>query len=284
MCIGKRIQSYYLYTTLLTPQFCIQSATAINPTQRNRSPAAKADKIDVSPDQVINPPTVPLSKPFQAVSALTPHKFELHYTTGKVLGSGGFSTAVEATSKLRPDVIVAAKITKKKLLTADDVEGIKSEIRIMRELHHKNVVKYIDDFEDDENYYVCLELLKGGELFDRIVKKTAYSELDARNLFFTIVDTVRFLHSKNIVHCDLKPENLLMLNDTDDTAVKIADFGFAKESEGNTLRTLCGSPGYVAPEILMKKRYGTYIQCISALAMTAVLTVTTRMIELIYIV
>jgi calcium/calmodulin-dependent protein kinase I len=181
--------------------------------------------------------------------------FDDYYTQGKILGSGGYSTAVESINKAT-GAVVAAKITKKRQLAEDDIASLKSEISILKSLDHPDIIKYIDDFEDDDNFYVCLELMCGGELFDRIVKKLQYSEGEARDLITPIITAIKHLHDNNIVHRDLKPENLLMSSLTDDTSVKIADFGFAKIANGFSLGTQCGSPGYVAPEILTKNKYG----------------------------
>jgi calcium/calmodulin-dependent protein kinase I len=186
-----------------------------------------------------------------------PHTFEARYTSGKVLGEGAFSKAVEVTGKF-DRTKYACKITKKaELQSEEDVIAITGEIEILKKLNHPSIVGCVDNFEDADYFYVILDLMQGGELFDRIVQKTHYNEAEARNLFITITRGIKFLHDNNIVHRDLKPENLLMENTTDDTKVKIADFGFAKIANGFSLSTMCGSPGYVAPEILTKKKYGT---------------------------
>ena len=90
----------------------------------------------------------------------------------------------------------------------------------------------------------------------RVVQKTYYSEEEARNAIVTILKAVNFMHSRNIVHRDMKPENLLLASKTNDSDVKIADFGFAIEATGETLTQRCGTPGYVAPEIIEGKKYG----------------------------
>lgn len=187
----------------------------------------------------------------------TPHTFESHYVKGQVLGEGAYSQAVICTNKFDPTKKHACKITRKAgLQSADDIASIVGEIEILKKLNHPSIVGFIDNFEDADCYYVILELMQGGELFDRIVQKTQYNEGEARDIFIVIMRGLKFLHDNNIVHRDLKPENLLMLNDRDDTAVKIADFGFAKIANGLNLTTQCGSPGYVAPEILMRMKYG----------------------------
>jgi serine/threonine protein kinase len=96
-----------------------------------------------------------------------------------------------------------------------------------------------------------MERMSGGELFDRIVAKAYYNEKEARDTCKILLEAVGFMHMNHVAHRDLKPENLLLLSKDDDSAVKIADFGFAKKvKELNSLTTQCGTPGYVAPEIL----------------------------------
>jgi calcium/calmodulin-dependent protein kinase I len=98
--------------------------------------------------------------------------------------------------------------------------------------------------------------VEGGELFDRIVSKSYYNEKEARDVIHTLLTAVKYCHDRDIVHRDLKPENLLLASTTDDAGLKLADFGFAAKAVGNVLRTQCGTPGYVAPEILMDKPHG----------------------------
>ena len=98
--------------------------------------------------------------------------------------------------------------------------------------------------------------VEGGELFDKIVSKTFYSEREARDVVFTLLSSIEYCHNRDIVHRDLKPENLLLASTTDDAAIKLADFGFAAKAVGNSLKTQCGTPGYVAPEILNNVPHG----------------------------
>ena len=97
-----------------------------------------------------------------------------------------------------------------------------------------------------------------GELFDRIVEKHTYTEKEARDVCSIIFNAVNHCHTHRITHRDLKPENLLLLSRDSDTNLKIADFGFAKMTPSeDSLTTFCGSPMFVSPEILNKKKYGT---------------------------
>jgi calcium/calmodulin-dependent protein kinase I len=100
-----------------------------------------------------------------------------------------------------------------------------------------------------------LELLKGGELFDRIVEKENYSEKEAAETVRPIVDAIRYCHDLGIIHRDLKPENLLYQEQTEDSIIKITDFGLARFVENELATTACGTPNYVAPEIIAGKGY-----------------------------
>jgi calcium/calmodulin-dependent protein kinase I len=138
---------------------------------------------------------------------------------------------------------VAIKCINRKDLSAEDEESIRSEINIMKSLDHPNIVKFVDSFEEEKFFYVVLEFLPGGELFDRLVQKTFYSEKEARDTVRVICEGIKYCHDRGIVHRDLKPENLLMASVSDDANVKIADFGFATKVIGVSLTVACGTPG-----------------------------------------
>ena len=101
-----------------------------------------------------------------------------------------------------------------------------------------------------------MELVTGGELFDRIVAKGSYTEKDASNLIRQVLEAVFFMHDNGVVHRDLKPENLLYYNQDDDSKIMISDFGLSKTEESGIMATACGTPGYVAPEVLQQRPYG----------------------------
>ncbi|MBW04796.1 Calcium/calmodulin-dependent protein kinase type 1B, partial [Eschrichtius robustus] len=96
----------------------------------------------------------------------------------------------------------------------------------------------------------------GGELFDRIMERGSYTEKDASHLVGQVLGAVSYLHSLGIVHRDLKPENLLYATPFEDSKIMVSDFGLSKIQAGNMLGTACGTPGYVAPELLEQKPYG----------------------------
>lgn len=105
------------------------------------------------------------------------------------------------------------------------------------------------------HYYLITEQITGGELFDRICEKETYTEAEARKLIQVLVQTLAFLHNKSIAHRDLKPENLLMKSRKEDTGIVLADFGFAIKCKGKNLVQVCGTPDYVAPEVIKHEAY-----------------------------
>jgi len=126
----------------------------------------------------------------------------------------------------------------------------------MKQVKHNNILRLIEIFEDVDKVYIVLELVEGSELFDRIVEKGYYSERNTINIVRQILSAVQYLHKMGIAHRDLKPENLLCSGTDTDEVVKIADFGLSKMFSGDTpLTTSCGTPGYVAPEVLTQETY-----------------------------
>jgi len=129
------------------------------------------------------------------------------------------------------------------------------EIDIMKKVHHANVLRLFEVFETDETIALVMELVNGGELFYKIVEKGNYSEQDAANIVLQMIQGVKYLHDTGICHRDLKPENLLCSSDETGQykpfRVVIADFGLSKAfNNGEALETSCGTPDYVAPEVI----------------------------------
>lgn len=128
---------------------------------------------------------------------------------------------------------------------------IMNEVAIMKSLNHPNVLKLIDFFEESPNFYLVMELMEGGDLFDRVATKMQYKEVDARKLALSFLRAVEHIHSHCVAHRDLKPQNLLLKSIQNDCDVKVSDFSFAKRVHTpKSLLTRCGTPTYVAPEIL----------------------------------
>lgn len=179
------------------------------------------------------------------------------YKVGKLLGEGAFSKVKEGKG-VRDGRMYAVKIVTKAKLTREDDLALRDEIGILRILGHPNIIKLYDVFDEAEHYYLVTEIMRGGELFDRIVTKTFYNEKEARDVCKILFGALNYCHQHNIAHRDLKPENLLLMSRNNDADIKIADFGFAKKvTSEHCLLTQCGTPGYVAPEILHGVPYGT---------------------------
>jgi len=134
---------------------------------------------------------------------------------------------------------------------------IKSEVDILKSVQHPYIVQCFDAVDSPDKMYLVMEIMKGGELFDRIVDKGHFTEADAAGVTAKLFSAIKYLHDKNIAHRDLKPENLLMADDTPDSEVKITDFGLSKAFDEQTqvMQTPCGTPGYIAPEVLVMKGY-----------------------------
>ncbi|XP_060617873.2 calcium/calmodulin-dependent protein kinase type IV isoform X1 [Anolis sagrei] len=138
-----------------------------------------------------------------------------------------------------------------------DKKIVRTEIGVLLRLSHPNIIKLKEIFETPAEISLVLELVTGGELFDRIVEKGYYSERDAADAVKQILEAVAYLHANGIVHRDLKPENLLYATPAPDAPLKIADFGLSKiVADQVTMKTVCGTPGYCAPEILRGCAYG----------------------------
>jgi len=177
------------------------------------------------------------------------------WTLGKELGSGHFAKVYLVTRKA-DGVTAACKIIKKpKELKKRALVAM--EHKIITEVDHPYAVKCYDAFETDDRMYLFMELMTGGELFDRIVDMGHFTEKMAQDVVYNLLDCLRYMHSKGIAHRDLKPENMLMSTKEKDAQVKITDFGLSKffDEQSSVMKTPCGTPGYIAPEVLHMRGY-----------------------------
>ncbi|XP_026518880.1 calcium/calmodulin-dependent protein kinase type 1-like, partial [Terrapene carolina triunguis] len=160
------------------------------------------------------------------------------------LPRGAFSEVVLAEEKTSRK-LVAIKCIAKKALEGKET-SLENEIAVLHKIKHPNIVALDDIYESGGHLYLIMQLVSGGELFDRIVEKGFYTERDASQLIRQILDAVRYLHDMGIVHRDLKPENLLYYSPDPDSKIMISDFGLSKiEGSGSVMSTACGTPGYV---------------------------------------
>lgn len=150
------------------------------------------------------------------------------YTLGRKLGQGQFGTTYLCTEIATGVEYACKSISKRKLVTREDVEDVRREIQIMHHLSgHKNVVQIKGAYEDPLYVHIVMELCGGGELFDRIIQRGHYSERKAAELTKIIVGVVEACHSLGVMHRDLKPENFLLSNKDDDLSLKAIDFGLS---------------------------------------------------------
>ncbi|KAM9728422.1 MAP/microtubule affinity-regulating kinase 4 isoform 4-T5 [Menidia menidia] len=175
-----------------------------------------------------------------------------NYRLLKTIGKGNFAK-VKLARHIRTGREVAIKIIDKSQLNPTSLQKLFREVRIMKGLNHPNIVQLFEVIETEKTLYLVMEYASGGEVFDYLVSHGRMKEVEARAKFRQIVSAVHYCHMKNIVHRDLKAENLLLDADAN---IKIADFGFSNEfTLGNKLDTFCGSPPYAAPELFQGKKY-----------------------------
>lgn len=125
------------------------------------------------------------------------------------LGSGAFSIVKEGFDRSSQEAY-AVKIVTKSKLTPEDEAALKDEISVLKELNHSNIIRLYDVYDEKNYYFLVTEKMMGGELFDRIVQKTFYSEKEARDTAVVLFKAIHFCHKRKVAHRDLKPENLLL--------------------------------------------------------------------------
>ncbi|ORZ15126.1 kinase-like domain-containing protein, partial [Absidia repens] len=172
------------------------------------------------------------------------------YRLVKTLGIGEFGK-IKLGIHTETEQKVAIKVIKKKNHDDAKLAKVEREIQVLKSLRHPHIVKLIDVFETDTRIGIILEYASGGELFEYVLSHSSLEEDVARNLFAQLISSVYHMHMKDIVHRDLKLENLLFL-DSQQTHIIVSDFGFANSDANNKdlLSTCCGSPTYAAPELV----------------------------------
>ena len=179
------------------------------------------------------------------------------YQLGKTLGIGAFGKVKLAHHIITGQKVAAKILNKGKIKHMEMAEKVRREINILKMCTHPHIIRLYEVIDTPTDIFVIMEFVSGGELFDYIVSRGRLPPDEARYFFHQIISGIEYCHFHKIVHRDLKPENLLLASKTEDITVKIADFGFAVKSKTDkSLTTQCGTPGYVAPEILLSKPYG----------------------------
>ncbi|KND02797.1 CAMK protein kinase [Spizellomyces punctatus DAOM BR117] len=187
------------------------------------------------------------------------------YLITKSIGSGNFATVKLAVDRETGEK-VAIKVVLKSRIRAKPkfIENLRQEIAILMGLRHPNIVSINGVYDEAQYVYIVLELVQGGELFDAIVEHRKFSESVARKVMFQLFSALKYLHDRGITHRDLKPENILLVSrDLADLRIKISDFGLAKlAGEDSFYGTLCGTPNYVAPEVLAPSTGRAYTKAV----------------------
>ncbi|KAL2103429.1 hypothetical protein ACEWY4_000297 [Coilia grayii] len=176
------------------------------------------------------------------------------YELREKLGEGSFSE-VRVAQHRRTKRLVAVKCIRKRVLKGKE-SMLENEITVLGKINHENIVSLEETFETPSKLYLVMTLVTGGELLDRILERGSYMERDASHVISQVLEAVRYLHQLGIVHRDLKPENLLYETPLEDSKIVISDFGLSKIGDQGMLSTACGTPAYVAPELLQQKTYG----------------------------
>eukprot|EP01129_Flabellula_baltica_P002901 TRINITY_DN12784_c0_g1_i1.p1 TRINITY_DN12784_c0_g1~~TRINITY_DN12784_c0_g1_i1.p1 ORF type:complete len:406 (-),score=86.40 TRINITY_DN12784_c0_g1_i1:1061-2278(-) len=188
------------------------------------------------------------------------------YKIGKEIGRGGFSV-VKLGTKRSNGKDYAIKIIEKSEMD-EDIDVLRREIEIMKQLSHPYIISLEEVWETEDIMYLVMELVTGGELFDKIIEQKKYSERDSVVIIKQILEAIAYMHENGIAHRDLKPENILV---TDSGDIKVTDFGLSKDYSLETLQTSCGTPDYVAPEVLKGVSYDSAVDIWSIGVITYIL-------------
>ncbi|XP_009325785.1 PREDICTED: serine/threonine-protein kinase DCLK2 [Pygoscelis adeliae] len=214
------------------------------------------------------------------------------YKVGKVIGDGNFAVVKECVERSTGKEFALKIIDKNKCcgkLSPSSLRFtcqhkpclknthlaqehlIENEVSILRRVKHPNIIMLIEEMDTPTELYLVMELVKGGDLFDAITSSTKYTERDGSAMVYNLASALKYLHGLNIVHRDIKPENLLVCEYPDGTkSLKLGDFGLATVVEG-PLYTVCGTPTYVAPEIIAETGYGLKVDIWAAGVITYIL-------------
>nr|XP_026608417.1 hypothetical protein DSM5745_00556 [Aspergillus mulundensis]RDW93234.1 hypothetical protein DSM5745_00556 [Aspergillus mulundensis] len=208
---------------------------------------------------------------FRAPRTKNINGFRQQYRVLQQLGKGHFATVylcVERTTGTQFAVKVFEKRTGDSQKSQND--SLMQEIGLLMSVSHRNLLCLRDTFDESDGVYLVLELAPEGELFNLIISKQKFTENETRHIFLQLFEGLKYLHDRGIVHRDIKPENILVADNK--LNVKLGDFGLAKIiGEDSFTTTLCGTPSYVAPEILQETRRRKYTKAVDIWSLGVVL-------------
>uniref|UniRef100_A0A8D2LPG8 non-specific serine/threonine protein kinase n=1 Tax=Varanus komodoensis TaxID=61221 RepID=A0A8D2LPG8_VARKO len=192
----------------------------------------------------------------QELHKITLHGNNIHFTDGyeikEDIGVGSYSICKRCVHKATETEFAVKIIDKSKRDPSEEIEIL------LRYGQHPNIITLKDVYDDGKYVYLVMELMRGGELLDRILRQKCFSEREASAVLCTISKTVDYLHSQGVVHRDLKPSNILYMDESGNPdSIRICDFGFAKQlrAENGLLMTPCYTANFVAPEVLKRQGY-----------------------------
>lgn len=176
------------------------------------------------------------------------------FTLGEKLGEGTFGVVRLGIHSKTGEKVAVKILDKNKILEKKDRISIEREIKILKYLHHENIIQLYSSIQTKSSIFLIMEYAPGKELFDYITKKRRLSEFESSNFYLQVLSGINYLSKNNICHRDIKPENLLL--NSSKNKIKIADFGLSiMYKNGELLKTACGSPSYASPEMLKGEKY-----------------------------
>jgi serine/threonine protein kinase len=179
------------------------------------------------------------------------YQFDEHYEVHNKLAEGSFGEVFVTTHRATGEKFAVKVINRTRLSPADN-DNVTKEVAVLKDCRDvSNIVRLVDYYESPQSFYLVQLFAPGGDVFDRLAARTSYNEKVARDLAYNLVETMKVLHDRKIAHRDLKPENLLLKSLVDDSEILVADFGFAAYVPADGLKTRCGTPAFVSPEVLI---------------------------------
>ncbi|XP_059470808.1 serine/threonine-protein kinase DCLK1 isoform X2 [Neocloeon triangulifer] len=258
---GRRVFPPALMTMSVKPirKFCgsaeqlSRSCSPLLRTSLMKKPPPPKPKMPRKTKTTAKKPPVASPPPSEEPDSL-PETVAREYEAGRIIGDGNFAVVKECVLRKTGEYFALKIIDKDKCKGKEHM--IASEVAILRRVRHPNIVHLYAEFDFPRQLYLVMELVKGGDLFDAIAAANKFNERDAATMTRHLCSALSYLHQRRIVHRDIKPENLLV--DVDESGcriLKLGDFGLAQEIT-EPLYMVCGTPTYVAPEILAETGYG----------------------------